>query len=389
MYEFFLNTSKGIAGAQLLAREIINILEKNLVNAYKETVIKHLVFILQNERFVKNGKVIQAYADLYLIELIKNGDIEKLIKNLNEPAEHDEFILNRLIEKKLVASFKSQWSIFVQVLKKNMSMIAEQTQLTKTDRTKFFISKLIDLLPVYLAEKFLSLDAEIFIACDNENENVFNEVQCNILQYIDEFECPVFEDEQIKNIIQSIRSVMVSRQHNNSVKLRCGAPCPCCKAPCHLDTEHIISIGEPSGQSVFELAKQIDCTLKRIRENKETQHDTHHQPAGLIDTYWREHSTQVNEIDASSCSMAVRDGVGFWYSDKRYKYRDFNKVFPEWSLPLYNNNHRLKLREYIFDHYHEELARHYGRLPCTRIPAEYKHDLNSIEKELLNLVDDT
>ena len=86
---------------------------------------------------------------------------------------------------------------------------------------------------------------------------------------------------------------------------------------------------------------------------------------------------------------AVRDGVGFLYSDKRYKYRDFNKVFPEWSLPLYNNNHRLKLREYIFDHYHEELARHYGRLPCTRIPAEYKHDLNSIEKELLNLVDDT
>ncbi|CAF1218609.1 unnamed protein product [Rotaria sordida] len=388
LYEFFLNASKGIAGAQLLTSEIINILKEHSINAYKKAVIKHVVLILQNERFVKCGKVIQANADLHLIELIKKDQIDELIKRLEASAEHYTFILNRLIQEKLVDTLKSQWLLFVKLLKNNISSSAAQAQAGETHRTQLFIDKLRELLPTYFVEQMISLDATVFIACDDENKNVFNEIQFNIIQCIDDFDCPTFTEEQIKDMIESIRSAMVDRQHNNSAKMRCGILCPTCKVPCHLDAGHIISSDKLEDEKKPETTKMVYLALRALRKHRRDQHDAWHQPGGLAGRYWKIHPTQVNEIVAPSCSMSVRDGHSFWHNNQWNEYKKFNKVFPEWSLPSCEDNHRLKLREYIFYRYHKDLAHYYGRLPCTEVPFEYNHNLDSIEKELLSMVKD-
>lgn len=388
LYEFFLNASKGIAGAQLLTSEIINTLKEHLIATYEVAVIKHLALILQNERFVKCGKVIQAYADLHLLQLIKNAQIDELIKHLKASGEHYAFILDQLIRTKLDDSFKPQWLLFIKLIKANISSAAEQAQEVETGRTNLFISKLRELLPLYLVEQIRSLDATVFIACDDENKNVFREIQSNILQYIDGVKCPVFNDKQIKDMLKGIRLHMVSRMNNNTVKLRCGVLCPRCKVPCHLDVGHSIFIEKREQEKIPEAITVINLASKIILKNRMDHHDAYHQPKGLTGARWKEHSTQTGRIVAPSCSMSVRDGHTFEHNNEEKKYRKFNKVFPEWSLPSYQDNYRLKLREYIFYQFHEDLARHYGILPCTEVPHEYQHDLNLIEEELRSIVED-
>ncbi|CAF3031482.1 unnamed protein product [Rotaria sp. Silwood2] len=334
------NNIVGIAGAPLLTSEIINILKEHLMKTYTKAVIKHVVLILQNERFIKCGKIIQAYADLHLIELIKNDQIDELIKNLEASAEHYTFILNRLIQEKLVSSLKSQWLLFLKLLKTKISSAAEQVQTVETHRIQLFINKLRELLPMYLVEQMISLDATVFNACDDENKNVFNEIQSNIIQCIDGFECPTFTEERIKDIIESIRSVMVDRQHNNSAKMRCGILCPTCKVPCHLDAGHIISSVKLKDEKRPATIKAVDLALKALQMHRRDHHDACHQPGGVAGRYWKEHPTQIDEIVAPSCSMPVRDGHRFWYNNQLNEYKKFNKVFPEWSLPLCDDNHR-------------------------------------------------
>ncbi|CAM2726638.1 unnamed protein product [Rotaria socialis] len=389
LYEFFLNASKGIFGAKLLTSEIINILKEHLIGAYTNAVVKHVALILQNERFIKCGKVIQAYADLDLIELINNRKIDDLIKNLESPAKHYMFVLDQLIREKLSSSLKTQWSLLIQLLKTHISSAAQEAQMITTGRTQLFINLLRKSLPVYLVEQMISLDASVYNACDDENENVFHDIECNIMQYIAGLKYPDFDDQQIEDTIISIRSVMVNRQHNDTARMRCGVLCPTCKVPCHLDAGHIISTDIPEVEVIHnELLRKVRLTSRILQKCKRDRHDAYHQPGGLAGRYWKEHQTHVNEIVAPSCGISVRDGHRFWYDNEWKEYKKFSKVFPEWSLPSCEDSHRLKLREYIFYQFHEDLARHYGRLSCSAVPLQYNHNLQQIKEELLFIVND-
>jgi hypothetical protein len=124
------------------------------------------------------------------------------------------------------------------------------------------------------------------------------------------------------------------------------------------------------------------------------KHDTLHQPAGLIGTYWIADQTLL----AKSCTQFVMDGdtfqpeaYGIQSVHKSLLYKDFEIYFPQWKLPSEGLGQN-KVREYIFAHYQQELVEKYSCDTfkvkiCNTIPLEFKrHDIKDLRCELENVI---
>ncbi|CAK4077552.1 unnamed protein product [Aphanomyces euteiches] len=111
-------------------------------------------------------------------------------------------------------------------------------------------------------------------------------------------------------------------------------------------------------------------------------HDTYHQPTGL--TGW--HDKNSRELDPGSCFSNAGANVSFQHGkDKYYPYKDFNKVFPNWSQPI--KKQPLRLREYMFCNFQDNLVAMYARpKKCTVIPCEYNHSLQDIKQTISALI---
>ncbi|CAF1669887.1 unnamed protein product, partial [Didymodactylos carnosus] len=147
-----------VAGAKLLTSELTHIFTEHLNDAFKKAVITHTVLILQNEAFVKSGKVMQAYVDLDLIELMEKNNISKLTEYLKLGYKHYASVVDRLIQRKIIADLESQWNLFHPLLETSISSAAEKAIVVDSGRTYVFIACLRDLLPVYFVEKMSSLE---------------------------------------------------------------------------------------------------------------------------------------------------------------------------------------------------------------------------------------
>ncbi|CAF0994570.1 unnamed protein product [Didymodactylos carnosus] len=92
--QLFIDTSNGVVGTNLLTNETNLILNQHLKDGFIKTFTSDIILSLQTKKFVHDYKVLQAYIDLDLIDLIERKNINQLIKNLKNSHIHyitDEF----------------------------------------------------------------------------------------------------------------------------------------------------------------------------------------------------------------------------------------------------------------------------------------------------------
>ncbi|CAF1123686.1 unnamed protein product [Didymodactylos carnosus] len=133
---------------------------------------------------------------------------------------------------------------------------ADEARMTdeNNSRTRLFIHRIFDLLPISLRQQFLSLDAHDYPRPKDIKNNILNTLSKTV---------PDFSADELGTMIESIRAQMVHRLQNDIIKLRCGEPCPICKVPCHLEAgynSYEIDLLKLSGQAIVGRAIQILLT---------------------------------------------------------------------------------------------------------------------------------
>ncbi|CAK4665690.1 unnamed protein product [Aphanomyces euteiches] len=170
----------------------------------------------------------------------------------------------------------------------------------------------------------------------------------------EEFVCwPMIET--IEQVSARHRQLMVRAA--SGATPRCGEPCPICMSPCTRELGHVTTEDEK-------------C------------HDTYHQPTGL--TGWKDKLSR--ELSPGSCVANAEADISFQYTDGEFHpYKNFHKVFPNWSQPI--KKQPLLLRECMFRNFQDNLVAMYdGTKICTDIPAEYNHSLQDIKQTISTLI---
>jgi hypothetical protein len=159
------------------------------------------------------------------------------------------------------------------------------------------------------------------------------------------------------HVTMGVLAYIKDRAHGASrgVMPRCGELCPLCKSPCTRELGH-------------------------VTKEEEKLHDSYHQPVGLVGIKHAE----TNELGPGSCSFNAKNGWRFKRSGEWHNFSDFDKVFPNWSLPV--EKEPLLLREHIFYNYQIDLASFFSGEKCTEIPPSYNHLMSDINQHISKLL---
>eukprot|EP00644_Phytophthora_capsici_P013449 jgi/Phyca11/507687/fgenesh2_kg.PHYCAscaffold_29_\ len=159
------------------------------------------------------------------------------------------------------------------------------------------------------------------------------------------------------DVTQSVLAYIKDRAHGASrgVMPRCGELCPLCMSPCTRELGHVTN-------------------------EEEKCHDSYHQPVGLIGNHFK----KTDELVAGSCKANADAKLLFRRDGEWHKYSDFDKVFPNWCLPV--EKEPLMLREYIFYNFQSELASLHQKKPCPQLPPTYNHLMSDIKQHIDKLV---
>jgi hypothetical protein len=203
------------------------------------------------------------------------------------------------------------------------------------------LAKKISLVDVYAQVE----DVIDFSAVGQKVGEEINNVQPNLTSSISE-------------LVKMVKSRMIICE-SESARPRCEHMCPLCAVTCIHSSGH-------SGK-----------------------HDTVHQPRGLSGIYNYDTKSLVPESCTQCVALATEPTfrAAHFGIDSFVPYKDFGKHFPQWVLPTeFSSRGPVKLREYIFAHYQEDLVQKYwGTKICPDIPTEYKnHNLKELRHELEN-----
>ncbi len=357
LWQFFQNCANRVGGTKVLSDEVVNLLNSNLLESFKILLTKRICDQLQGEAWVTNWRVMKAHLDLYLVNLIEEGNIDELLRCVANGTSHHERVVGIQIQEALNKTLEQNqlWSWFVEEIKRAVQLSASAARVQNTqqksilfhDRLKELLyktspelAKNISLVDVYSQVE----DVIDFSAVGQKVGEEINNVQPNLTS-------------SISKLVKKVKSRMIICE-SESARPRCADMCPLCAVTCIYSSGH-------SGK-----------------------HDTVHQPQGLAGF----HKNDTKSLAPESCTQCValteprfRDSyVGI---DSFVSYKDFDKYFPQWVLPTeFSSRGPVKLREYIFAHYQEDLVQKYPETKiCPDIPTEYKnHNLKELRHELEN-----
>ena len=230
----------------------------------------------------------------------------------------------------------------------------------RLDRAKTFLGMLRTAAPIALKEKLQARTGAEYREIDNEDIAVFDEIKSEILKVLPKL---VFRPLQLNEQLEIVTSVveLLKSGSNNSATVRCTAACDICGALCCKPAGHVVS----------------DATKL---------HDADHQPSGLIGRYWVTHTKFQNQLCYDSCtdSYNATPTPRFRHKDVWYSYKDYQTVFPSWSIPTVRS--RSEVRELMFYHYHSQIAVRFGRTSCSEVPPAYNRDASALEMERKNRI---
>lgn len=173
---------------------------------------------------------------------------------------------------------------------------------------------------------------------------------------------PALQAKVPKLVVAALKTPLFSRRN---LKLYCGEPCPFCGMICtktvgHTDQLPTDGAGAAAAAGlryarIYDTYPQSDTHSFNYAARADLLHDCCHQPAGLNGRI----NDKTHELWALSCKKCAEDNTDFLADGILYKFREFNKKYPNWTVPnpvKDPNDERLAAREYVFKRYNEELA---------------------------------
>jgi hypothetical protein len=106
---------------------------------------------------------------------------------------------------------------------------------------------------------------------------------------------------------------------------------------------------------------------KSIHSSKEQHHCTLHRPECLGGYRWKKGSLMCLTI----CTDSVGSNATFIYEEKQYKYKEYQKAFPDWNIPNQQNQIAPYWKWFIV-RYQKEICEHFN-YKVPRLPADWKH----------------
>ncbi|CAK4089079.1 unnamed protein product [Aphanomyces euteiches] len=360
MKTYFDNLGKGFQGMRLLQSIVCAWLERNVHQSFLEELVVAVGVVLKDKRWVSDAEVMQAMVDNSLVMLIENNRVDRAIHLIKHPSGHIDDILSELIQFEVHRCYEEKFQQFTKRLIQCIQTSAAKAYEAEKDRS----SGLLDQLPTAATNCLLTTIPHTNdgnINCDDQPAEIFDKKD-------EEFVCwPMIETieqlsarhRQVDDVSKDVLTFIRSRAHGaaSGATPRCGEPCPICMSPCTRELGHVTTEDEK-------------C------------HDTYHQPTGL--TGWKDKLSR--ELSPGSCVANAEADISFQYTDGEFHpYKNFHKVFPNWSQPI--KKQPLLLREYMFRNFQDNLVAMYdGTKICTDIPAEYNHSLQDIKQTISTLI---
>jgi hypothetical protein len=318
-------------------------------------MVQKIFLKIRNERWLHHdARYMQKHMDLHLINLLEDEKLNKALDNIRDPKTLYNDVLHRLIAEK-VTNVGDEWEEF----KTHLGQAIEKAAKVEIDIGK--AQTFVDQLRKEFSEGYLKseiLGSSFRIDCSGEYENCDEEERkefynaCSIkLNEVLEKELYIGNQEKFKKELSPKVVQYMIAMNDKAALPRCDACCRLCKSLCIEPANH-------------------DTQLR--------PHDAIHQPGGVAGYSY--YSTK--ELVSSTCSQDFEQDQGFYIKGDctLYKYRDYDKVFPEWKNPKLQEE--LPVREYILATYNEKIAQKYNLKPAKDIPASYYRDLSSIKEQL-------
>ncbi|KAH9158725.1 hypothetical protein LEN26_002766, partial [Aphanomyces euteiches] len=369
-----------------------NWLSQGLQNAFVEEFVKFIGDSVKDSRWVRDAKVLQALLDEHLINEIRANRIQNVLDHLGDPKNHIITVLWKLFSKKIEVCAADRLEVFRKVIQEGINSPAASASAARCDRAAEFRKHLLEQLRTGLqsgstnrfldslpdlsgpAFHFDEQPNEVFVESDDSYvcKPVLDVVSKELTSLAKAYEGVNACGDLSEKVLEYIKLASYGIDHG--VRPRCGEPCPLCKCPCTREYGH-------------------------NEKEPKTRHDTIHQPGGLTKEGYR---MENMELFAPNCCTAAAEGSTFPHDGKWHSYKDFDKVYPDWSLPV--QSEPLKLREYIFYNHQEQLVEIFNAKlqaekqvnwfrpakkqvkKCSKIPQGYNHSLDDIENAIKRLV---
>ncbi|KAL3674846.1 hypothetical protein V7S43_000771 [Phytophthora oleae] len=363
MNSYFNNLGRGWKGMDLLKASVCDWLRSNLQKSFEEELTAIVGTNLKGKRWVANADVMQAMVDKSLVHDLDMHDIKTALNKIAYPKRHIEDVVSQLIYLEVRQCSTERLTAYKEALKDSIRTAARSALGVEKDLALTFLSILKSKIREYLhtaaTNRLLTTiptPSDPNFNCDEQSAEIFNPtnkyfVCSEMLEVVDRF------TDWSVDVTQSVLAYIKDRAHGASrgVMPRCGELCPKCKSPCTRELGHVTS-------------------------EEEKRHDSYHQPVGLVGM----HLVNTHELVAGSCSFNANIRTFVHTDGKEYKYSDFDKVFPNWSLPV--EKEPLMLREHIFYNYQKELTSLYLKQPCPQIPPTYNHLMGDIKQHIDKLL---
>ncbi|UJR24134.1 hypothetical protein I4U23_027100 [Adineta vaga] len=376
LFDFFQHTIKGVVGADLLRAELKSIFKLHWRCGFINSIENLVINGLQSESWINNSRVLLAYADLELLDLIEQGKIDLMIQKVTNVSSHYQEIIQKLISNHVSTNAEQRWFSYRKMLvdllqsvvletRNYRNPICEENENDQTTvgkgRTKFFLNKLCTNLmskhlPRPLFDSIQTLNLGDYEICDAQSVETWSSIIDDVISVFPN-EKTKFEltEMEIKTMIDHICDSLINNQENESIRLRCSISCPICKLPCKRAAGH-----------------------HNFSNDEKRRHDCDHQPSGLGGDRWEDnYRNTYNELCYEACGDVDMQRMAFRKDDIHYPYSEFSKQY-DWKQPLPLVNHSLDIRKYIFFNYQKQLAELYGRLPCSNIPPSYNRSYDQI-----------
>ena len=381
MWDYYKKTVQGIHGISLLESELTSVFNRHLESGFLKLLQQHVITDLTHESWIGNDQIVQAMTNLELIRLIREGDIEKVIRLTSNIGEHYSTVVENLFRKKIQYLSNGSWNSYYSVLtnaiqsamsnslayRNSSSQNAEiDLPLVPPGRTDCFLriisrSLLDHRLPEF-SDDINALNVTSLTVCDSEEDEVWSQVKDEVIESIsltlpDDY----LRTKNVDFLVTSIRNDLADRFARGGVTLRCSEPCPLCGSLCRAAHGH---------------------TTDPFEEKR--RHDTDHQPSGLFGTY----QFETNQLISDSCSTNIVGNYTFPYGNIRTqrKYSEFSICFPEWKQPPPLTTNANEVGQYIFYHYQNELAEYHKCDSCTDIPSSFNRSLDELEQKQKSII---
>ena len=296
--------------------------------------------------------------NLALLKLIDDGEVGQMLDRIRNSADFYEQVLVDLIASEITDTEKN-FQLFSATFKHAVKSAVTAALSVESGRAKKFINELnLQCLTLfkdnYLAMNLIT-DSDGYENCDNEEDDVFREKCLKLSEEATSNRMPLRDEKWEEALSRQVIKYMRNVRREDVARPRCIAACPRCDSLCIHPANH---------------------------DTSAVKHDTYHQPEGIVGNCWAKIKgfEKSNSLIHETCAMHFECNNFFYFFDKKKRFKNFDKVYPEWMNPKMLE--RLPHREYIFAVYQEDIAKKYYKKECLDIPLDYYHDLGKLRQDL-------